>query len=138
MPAPSFFKGYRKVDLSPGEILLRIDLPPTSEHEHAAEFKQSHRRDDDIALVNAGMCVGFDPVTGAVAQASLFFGGMAAVVAPAPRAAASLVGRQWDRAALEAALEALKEDLPSATHPLSPLFLFPSFPNSHFSHPPVL
>lgn len=55
--AREFFKGYRKVDLRHGEILLSVFLPFTRQGEYVKEFKQAQRRDDDIALVNAGMRV---------------------------------------------------------------------------------
>ena len=55
MLAENFFLGYRKVDLQPHEVLLRVLLPWTRPHELVREFKQSHRQDDDIAIVNAGM-----------------------------------------------------------------------------------
>jgi len=52
--AKDFFVGYRKVDLKKDEILACISLPWTQQYEYVKEFKQAHRRDDDIALVNAG------------------------------------------------------------------------------------
>ena len=45
----------RKVDLQEHEILLKVHVPFTRQHEYVKEFKQAHRRDDDIAIVNAGM-----------------------------------------------------------------------------------
>ena len=61
MAAEDFFLGYRKVDLAPSEVLLRVALPCTRPHEYVREFKQAHRRDDDIAIVNAGMRVRLAP-----------------------------------------------------------------------------
>ena len=61
MLAEAFFQGYRRVDLKPHEVLLRVKLPWTREHEHVKEFKQAHRQDDDIAIVNAGMRVQLEP-----------------------------------------------------------------------------
>lgn len=55
--AENFFLGYRKVDLQPHEVLLRVSIPLTRRYEYVREFKQAHRRDDDIAIVNAGMRV---------------------------------------------------------------------------------
>ena len=57
--AEDFFLGYRKVDLAPHEVLARVAIPFTAPSEYAREFKQAHRRDDDIAIVNAGMRVRF-------------------------------------------------------------------------------
>lgn len=53
--AKDFFLGYRKVDLKKDEILASVTLPWSNPYEYVKEFKQAHRRDDDIALVNAGL-----------------------------------------------------------------------------------
>ena len=55
--AEEFFLGYRKVALEPHEVLLRVSIPFQNKNEYVHEFKQAHRRDDDIAIVNAGMRV---------------------------------------------------------------------------------
>lgn len=55
--AEEFFLGYRKVALEAHEVLLRVSIPFNAQHEYVREFKQAHRRDDDIAIVNAGMRV---------------------------------------------------------------------------------
>ena len=34
---------------------LQVFVPFTRQYEYVKEFKQAHRRDDDIAIVNAGM-----------------------------------------------------------------------------------
>ena len=47
----------RRVDLQPTEILIKVFLPFTQNLEYVKEFKQAHRRDDDIAIANAGMRV---------------------------------------------------------------------------------
>jgi xanthine dehydrogenase/oxidase len=40
--------------MAPDEVLLGVSIPFTREDEFCREFKQSPRRDDDIAIVNAG------------------------------------------------------------------------------------
>jgi xanthine dehydrogenase/oxidase len=42
------------VDLQPHEVLARVFVPWTRHGEFMREFKQSPRREDDIAIVNAG------------------------------------------------------------------------------------
>jgi xanthine dehydrogenase/oxidase len=37
------------------EVLTEVYLPWSRPYELVREFKQAHRRDDDIAIVNAGM-----------------------------------------------------------------------------------
>ena len=53
------------MDLKPDEILLKVIIPPTSRFEYVKEFKQAPRRDDDIAIVNAGMRVRLAPAAAA-------------------------------------------------------------------------
>jgi hypothetical protein len=40
--------------MAPWEVLLSVRLPFTGPTDFAKEFKQAPRRDDDIAIVNAG------------------------------------------------------------------------------------
>ena len=61
MPATEFFLGYRRVDLAPHEVLKVVHIPFTQRLEYVREFKQAHRRDDDIAIVNAGMRARLQP-----------------------------------------------------------------------------
>ncbi len=94
-----------QVDLRPHEILYKVRIPYTRQYEYVKEFKQSPRREDDIAIVNAGMSVRLAP-GGAeggwlVEEASVAFGGVAARAIMAPAVAAALVGRPWDQATLQ-------------------------------------
>lgn len=75
---------------------------------------QAHRRDDDIAIVNAGLRLRLAPSPdGAwvVEEAALALGGVAPRTISAPAVAAALVGRPLDRAAVAAALAALPSDV---------------------------
>eukprot|EP01018_Ginkgo_biloba_P032807 Gb_23462 [translate_table: standard] len=111
--AREFFKGYRKVDLKNGEILLSVFLPWTRHCEYVKEFKQAHRRDDDIALVNAGMQVFLEEKdeTWAVVEASLVYGGIAPVPFSAVKTAAFLKGKPWTHQTLQDALQTLQEEI---------------------------
>jgi xanthine dehydrogenase/oxidase len=139
--AADMFIGYRKTALLPGEAILRVEVPATARDglEFVHEFKQSHRREDDIAIVNAGMRVRFavpeKPGEAPLcAEATLVFGGMAARTAVATLASAALVGRPWNREGLAAATRALQEDfvldtstpggMPSYRSALAASFLF--------------
>lgn len=117
--AADMFLGYRKTALLPGEVILCVEVPGTSADglEFVHEFKQSHRREDDIALVNAGMRVKFTAPKepgGAprCVEAVIVYGGMAARTSVAVRASAAFVGQPWSREALVAASAALREDFP--------------------------
>lgn len=111
--AKDFFLGYRKVDLRPSEILLSIFLPWTRPFEFVKEFKQAHRRDDDIAIVNAGMRVFLEEKEGKwkVSDASVVFGGVAPVTLSALKTECFLLGKSWDTELLQGALEKLSEDI---------------------------
>jgi xanthine dehydrogenase/oxidase len=127
VPAREFFLGYRQTAMQPHEVLVAVVMPLTREHEYACEFKQSPRRDDDIAIVNAGMRVRLAPPPSAdgaaggndnsnedaswtVAEASIVYGGVAPRTLCAEGAERALVGQPWTRATLERALAALREE----------------------------
>lgn len=111
--ARDFFKGYRKVDLRHDEILLSVFLPFTRQGEYVKEFKQAHRRDDDIALVNAGMRVFLEQKddTWSIVDASLVYGGVAPVSLSAVKTEAFLKGKPWTLQTLQGALQVLQHDI---------------------------
>ncbi|XP_074574131.1 xanthine dehydrogenase-like isoform X2 [Curcuma longa] len=113
IPAKDFFLSYRKVNLTYDEILLSIFLPWTRHLEFVKEFKQAHRREDDIALVNAGMRVFLkhDHGTLKVSDASIVYGGVAPVSLIATKTENYLIGKKWDDNLLQAALKILQEDI---------------------------
>ncbi|KAI3907500.1 hypothetical protein MKW92_010358 [Papaver armeniacum] len=112
--AKDFFLGYRKVDLASNEILLSIFLPWTRQYEYVKEFKQAHRREDDIALVNAGMRVFLEKTSEgswAVADASIVYGGVAPVSLSASKTEVLLTGKIWGQGLIQDALRELREDI---------------------------
>ncbi|KAJ4762776.1 Xanthine dehydrogenase/oxidase [Rhynchospora pubera] len=114
VPATEFFLGYRKVDLRQDEILLSVFLPWTRHFEFVKEFKQAHRREDDIALVNAGMRVYLKEIDGGdwvVSDISLVYGGVAAVPLSASKTVKLLSGKTWDEKSMLEALDLLKDDV---------------------------
>ena len=119
IPARDFFLGYRKTAMEPEEVLQTVHIPFTAEHEYVREFKQAHRREDDIAIVNAGMRVAFARGPGAdgapgpwlVADVALAFGGVSYKTLTAAGAEAAFRGRSWSRATLAEALPALRADI---------------------------
>jgi len=56
-------------------------------------YKQAHRRDDDIAIVNSGMRVMFEAGTDVVKEVSLAYGGMAPTTVMAKKTMKALVGK---------------------------------------------
>ncbi|XP_054797182.1 xanthine dehydrogenase 1-like isoform X2 [Prosopis cineraria] len=111
--AENFFLSYRKVDLESSEILLSVFLPWTRAFEFVKEFKQSHRRDDDIAIVNAGMRVHLQEhdANWVVVDASIVYGGVAPISLCATKTKKFLLGKIWDQDLLQTALRILREDV---------------------------
>ncbi|KAK7317125.1 hypothetical protein RJT34_01097 [Clitoria ternatea] len=111
--AENFFLGYRKVDLASDEILLSIFLPWNRCFEYVKEFKQSHRRDDDIAIVNAGIRVHLQEhrENWVVSDASIFYGGVAPYSLPATKTKEFLIGKIWGQDLLQNAFKVLQKDI---------------------------
>ncbi|CAD7700908.1 unnamed protein product [Ostreobium quekettii] len=110
VPARAFFLGYRKVDLKPSEVLVDIFIPFTRRQEYVREFKQAHRREDDIAIVTAGMRVWLSDDF-VVKEAGISYGGVAAKTVTASKVEQALVGCLWGKEAMKMALDAVKEEV---------------------------
>lgn len=111
--AENFFLGYRKVDLASDEILLSIFLPWTRPFEFVKEFKQAHRRDDDIAIVNAGLRVLLEKKNDGwvVSDASIAYGGVAPLSISAAKTKEFLIAKTWNEELLHGALKVLEKDI---------------------------
>ncbi|ONL99114.1 Xanthine dehydrogenase 1 [Zea mays] len=73
----------------------------------------AHRREDDIALVNAGMRVYLQETerNWIISDVSIVFGGVAAVPLSASRTENFLTGKKWDSGLLDDTFNLLKEDI---------------------------
>lgn len=111
--AENFFLGYRKVDLARDEILLSIFLPWTRRFEFVKEFKQAHRREDDIAIVNAGIRVYLEQrdQSWVISDASVVYGGVAPLSLSAITTKEFLIGKSWNQGLLQGALKVLQKDI---------------------------
>jgi xanthine dehydrogenase/oxidase len=111
IPMSQFFKAYRLTALPPDAIIASIRIPVTSEKgEHFKAYKQSKRKDDDIAIVNAALRVSLSD-SHVVESADLIYGGMAPTTIAAKTASAYLVGKTFtDPATLEGTMNALEQD----------------------------
>jgi len=108
-----FFTGYRKTAIAQDEILINIAIPRTSQDEYIYGYKQSRRREDDIAIVNAGFRVLFHPGTSKIRDIRLVFGGMAPTTVMAIKTSKRMIGRNWEEPSLiENVCQWLLEDLP--------------------------
>ncbi|XP_068201119.1 xanthine dehydrogenase/oxidase-like [Palaemon carinicauda] len=107
-----FFTGYRTNTAQPNEVLTSIFIPHSKQDEFIRTYKQSRRRNDDIAIVNAAFKVEIHPETCVLSNMKLAFGGMAAKTLTTPRTMKELIGCKWDETLLEKGLDLLLEDLP--------------------------
>lgn len=111
IPMSAFFKGYRTTGLPPDTIIAYLKIPVSEEsREYLRAYKQSKRKDDDIAIVNAALRVSLNE-DHLVKSVDLVYGGMAAMTIAAKNAMEYLKGKKWsDLATLEGAMNALGDD----------------------------
>ncbi|KAJ8115925.1 hypothetical protein OPT61_g2546 [Boeremia exigua] len=111
IPMATFFKGYRQTALPPDAIIAALRIPVAKEKgEFIRAYKQSKRKDDDIAIVNAALRVALDDEH-TVKDVSLVYGGMAPTTIVAKKATEFLQGRKFtDLQTLEGVMAKLEED----------------------------
>jgi len=97
IPLESFYTGYRKTVLQPGEFIRSVRVPKLAPGARFAVYKLSKRFDQDISSV----CAAFHVAAG---EARFAFGGMAATPARARKAEAAF------KDGIDAACAALAED----------------------------
>eukprot|EP00892_Ulva_mutabilis_P007836 jgi/Ulvmu1/5424/UM022_0219.1 len=111
--AKNFFKGYRKGDIRDDEVLVRVEVPWPGERDSVHVFKQAHRREDDIAIVNAAVRLRTSaPDAGecTIDSAWLVFGGVGPTVVRCDSTAEMLQGKPLTKdTAMEAARAAANE-----------------------------
>ncbi|BFZ59273.1 hypothetical protein YB2330_000279 [Saitoella coloradoensis] len=105
-----FFKGYRSTALEPEAVITKLVIPASKEREWVQSYKQAKRKDDDIAIVNAGMRVRLGGGN-VVEEIDLCYGGMAPTTVAAKKTMAFLKGKVWgEKDVLEGAMKSLEED----------------------------
>jgi xanthine dehydrogenase/oxidase len=111
IPMSQFFKGYRMTALPPDAVIASIRIPICkSKNDFFQAYKQSKRKDDDIAIVTAALHIALDD-SFVVESADLVYGGMAPTTIAAKSAGAYLVGKKLtDPATLEGTMNALEKD----------------------------
>ncbi|KAF7503972.1 hypothetical protein GJ744_002946 [Endocarpon pusillum] len=111
IPMGSFFKSYRVTALPEDAVIASIRIPVSREKgEYVRTYKQSKRKDDDIAIVNACLHIAIDD-GGKVEGADLVYGGMAPITVQAFNAMEFLKGKPFAaQITLEGAINALAKD----------------------------
>jgi xanthine dehydrogenase small subunit len=113
MPLESFYLGYQKKDLLPGEFVVGVTVPSAAPGRLLASYKVAKRIEQDISAVCGAFAV--DLRDGHIINARFAFGGMAATPARALHAEAAVMGMQWSDKATEKAAEALSADFKPLT-----------------------
>jgi xanthine dehydrogenase/oxidase len=107
--AKEFWTGYRQNTCTSAEIIAKIFVPLSKERQFVRAYKQSKRRDDDIAIVNAGLMVHLDNED-VVKDVGFGFGGMRSVSVRASLSEEWLIGKKWgDKNVLNKLLNKLGE-----------------------------
>lgn len=114
LPLESFFLDYRKQDRKPDEFVEAVLVPklPTDVLFHISKI--SKRFDEDISAVCGAFLLRRD-AGGRITEARLAYGGMAGIPKRAAAAEAALIGREWNEAAVTAAIAALSRDFTPLT-----------------------
>jgi len=113
VPAKTFFVGYRATRLEPDELVETIKLPKGRPFEFVKAYKQSRRREDDIAIVTGTLRVLLKKVdAGYVVEDACFaFGGLAATVKICDAAASALLGKPWSDETRDASVANLADEV---------------------------
>ncbi|EFC49230.1 predicted protein [Naegleria gruberi] len=139
VPFNQFFLGYRKVNLLDDEIVISINIPLFNHFntlsynninnidninnnntitnnnnliEIVHSYKQSKRREDDIAIVTSGMRMIIDKSNGIIRECKISFGGMSFKTLLADETSKYLIGKELNEQVFLQSLELLKQDVP--------------------------
>jgi len=111
IPMSTFFKRYRVTALPEDAVIAAMRIPVAREKgEYMRTYKQSKRKDDDIAIVNACLRVVLGD-SSLVEAANLVYGGMAPITIQAKTATEYLIGKDFtDPKTLEGVMNSLEAD----------------------------
>ena len=108
LPLEKLYLGYQKKALAAGEFVTAVIVPLPRCCCATGSYKVSKRFDQDISAVCGAYALTLRD--GAVADARIAYGGMAAIPQRAVRTEAALIGRPWTESTIEAAAQQLAED----------------------------
>jgi xanthine dehydrogenase small subunit len=108
LPLDAFYLGYQKTALAAGEFVAAIRVPRPAPDLRFRTYKVSKRYDQDISAVCAAFALRI--ADGAIVEARIAFGGMAATPKRAAHAEAALTGAAWDDTTTQRAMDALAAD----------------------------
>jgi xanthine dehydrogenase small subunit len=89
-----FYKGYKKFDLQPGELITKVRVPLPAENELLRLYKVSRRRDLDISSFTGAIRLRLDGES--IAEVAIALGAVGPTVVRARKTEAFLRGRTLD------------------------------------------
>jgi xanthine dehydrogenase small subunit len=113
LPLDTFYLGYQKTALEPGEFVASVRVPLPSVTLRFRTYKVAKRYDQDISAVCAAFALKLDGEH--VASVRIAFGGMAATPRRAAAAEAALLNHEWTETNAQHAMRALDADFQPLT-----------------------
>jgi xanthine dehydrogenase small subunit len=113
LPLEDYFIDYGKQDRQPGEFVEKVSVPLDRADWTLRCYKISKRFDQDISAVLGAFHLRL--IDGAVADARIAFGGMAATPKRAAACERAIIGQPWTEATVEIGQEALAADFTPLT-----------------------
>jgi len=104
-----FYRGYKQIDLRPGELIAQVRIPLPEADDLLRLYKVSRRRDLDIAGFTAAIRLRLDGET--IAAASVALGAVGPTVLRPRRTEEFLVDRELSEATMRAAGELAVEEI---------------------------
>jgi carbon-monoxide dehydrogenase medium subunit len=92
LPITDFFKGVRRTDLRPGEVVVEFVVPKPAAGTGSTYLRHTPRRELDIAVVGVGTALTIQD--GKVTKARIALGAVAPVIVRATEAEAALEGQE--------------------------------------------
>jgi xanthine dehydrogenase small subunit len=99
----NFYRGYKQLDLRPGELIAEIRIPLPAPDELLRLYKVSRRRDLDISTFTAAVRLRLSAET--IESASIAFGGVGPTVFRARRTESFLLGQPFTEGTMRRAAE---------------------------------
>lgn len=105
----SLFKGYKDLDMAPGELITRISIPLPVDGEDLRLYKVSKRKDLDISTFTAAVRMAREGDR--IGSIRIAYGGVGPVVLRLPRTEAWLTGSPFTEATLAQAGSLAREEI---------------------------
>jgi xanthine dehydrogenase small subunit len=110
VPVSDFIKGYRQTERRADELITEIVIPKLADSVVVKSYKVSKRKDLDIATVSGGFRLQLNRRNNVVESIRLAYGGMADRVKRARTAEQFLIGKKWERQAVEQTMPLIDQE----------------------------